>query len=414
MKKVSFIIIAVMVFAGQAVSCGKSVDNSTEVLVERKDIVLTKTQMEYVKANNSFAFNLLKEVSKESKAKSFIISPLSVSYAMGMLNNGAAGNTGNQIDKAFGYENGGVAAINEFSKYLMEQSSAVDPSTKIEIANSIVVNKRMSVLKNDFNASVKKYYQAEVFNMDFVTENIVNHINSWCKSKTHDMIPKIVDEVSKETLAYLLNAIYFKGIWSDKFDPAQTRVKDFKKEDGSVVLLDMMHQNEHFVVAQNEIFESICLPYGNKAYRMIVLLPIEGYSVMDIIDKLDPTIWTRNLAEMASCEVDLELPKFETTFDIRLNRALQAMGIADAFDHSMADFSKMSYQQAYVDQVLQKARIKVDEKGTEAAAVTSITMMTTSIGPGNKYYFHADHPFVYAITEVSTGAIYFMGQYCGD
>lgn len=396
-----------------ALSCAKQVEKPKENIIERKDIPLTKTQQAYVQANNQFAFNLLKEVYKEANATSFIVSPLSVSYAMGMLNNGAQGNTLDQINSALGYKDDGLLALNEFSKYLMEQTAKVDPSTKVDIANAVVSNKDLLSLKEKFVSDVTNYYNAEVTGMSFSKDDVLGHINGWCKNKTQGMIPKILDGVDQSALVYLLNAIYFKGIWLSKFDPNLTKDESFTKEDGSVANVKMMRKRSKFMLSANDVYESLCLPYGNGAYNMMVLLPTEGHKVQDIVNSLNYDSWKDNLSKLNSYEVDIKLPKFETSYEIELNNALMSLGVEDAFDSKKADFKAMSDNAGFINRVFQKAKIKLDEEGTEASAVTVIGMVT-SIGPGGVFYFHADRPFLYAITEVSTGAVFFLGQYQGD
>lgn len=405
-------LLSFMIIPLSILSCAKHVEAPKENIIERKDIPLTKTQQGYVQANNQFAFNLLKEVYKEAQQKSFIISPLSVSYAMGVLNNGAQGNTLAQINAALGYKEGGLTALNEFAKYLMDETAKVDPSTKVEIANAVVSNKDKLVLKEKFTEDVKNYYYAEIADMSFSKDNVPGHVNGWCKDKTHGMIPKILEEVNPSDIFYILNAIYFKGIWADKFDTGKTKDEEFKKEDGSVVSVKMMHNRAKYMLSANEVYESLCLPYGNGAYNMIVLLPTEGHKVQDIVEALDYDSWKNNMAEMNSYEADVKLPKFETSYEIELNKALLSLGVEDAFDIAKADFKAMSEDAGFINRVFQKAKIKVDEEGAEASAVTIISGVT-SVGPGGVFYFHADRPFLYAITEVSTGAVFFMGQYKG-
>lgn len=289
----------------------------------------------------------------------------------------------------------------------------MDPSAKVEIANSIVSNKDLLSLKEKFTADVANYYNAEVSGMSFSKDDVLGHINGWCKSKTHGMIPKILESVDKSALVYLLNAIYFKGLWASKFDSALTKDESFTKEDGSAANVKMMRKRSKFLLAANDVYESLCLPYGNGAYNMIVLLPTEGHKVQDIVDALDYDSWKANLAKMSSYEVDIKLPKFETSYEIEFNNALIALGVEDAFDAVKADFKAMSDNAGFINRVFQKAKIKLDEEGTEASAVTIISVVT-SIGPGGVFYFHADRPFLYAITEVSTGAVFFLGQYQGD
>lgn len=415
MKK--FICLFALAFATLTVaSCDKTNDDETiepGKLIERKDIVLTRAQMEMVRANNAFALDLFARTAKDASGESFLISPLSVTYALGMVDNGAKGKTQEEINSVLGYDESTVEGLNAFCKTMLEQSAQVDPSTTIEIANTAVVNKVIPLLP-EFTEKVESNYEAVVTYKDFEKDDVMGFINSWCDQKTHGMIPVLLeDPVDPSTYAHFLNAIYFKGIWSHQFKKADTSKEKFTLEDGSTRQVDMMHQKTTFSVGGGKGYSSIILPYGNQAYRMTVLLPAKGVSVKDVmdgltVDSLDPKCFYD--AE----EVDLKLPAFESEFKIDFSDILCDMGMPTAFS-PLADFSAMTTAQVCISQVLHKAKIKVDETGSEAAAVTDVSMKYASAGPdaNQPVVFHADHPFIYAITEVSTGAIFFIGQYTG-
>ncbi len=409
---------ALLLAASMMASCNKAnADNPNGAwneLKERKDFVLTRSQMEMVKANNVFALELFSRTAKAAEGQSFLISPLSVTYALGMVDNGAKGKTLDEINSVLGYKESTVEGLNSFCQTMLAQSAQVDPSTTIEIANTAVVNKKIPLLPG-FTEAVESNYEAVVTYKDFAKEDVKGFINSWCDKKTHGMIPVLLDDpVSPSTYAHFLNAIYFKGIWSSQFKKADTSKEKFVSEDGSTLKVDMMHQKASFAVSVGKGYTSVILPYGNKAYRMTVLLPAESSSVADVMkdlasESLDP----KNFYDAE--EVDLKLPAFESEFKIDFSDILCDMGMPTAFS-PMADFSAMTTAPVCISQVLHKAKIKVDETGSEAAAVTDVTMKETSVGPGNGpkvFTFHADHPFIYAITEVSTGAIFFIGQYTG-
>ena len=405
---------------------------------QRKEITLSEEQRGFISASNAFAFESYRAIcgipaakpssgavkpssgaarpssenapSANTTPESRIYSPLSVTYALGMLTNGASGRTREQITRALGF-GGDLKALNGFCRLLLSEAATVDPGTTIDIANAVIANNLKLELNKGFTSSLSRYYDAEVSGMNFATDNVAGYVNGWCNTKTKGMIPKILDRVDPSYLCVLLNAIYFKGAWEDKFDPYATRPADFTHEDGSAEKVDMMHQRKRFAIGSNGSFQTIRLPYGNGAYRMYVLLPNGGHSVADIIAGLTPQSWETVLNSLSTRQVDLKLPKFETEYTIPLNDVLKSLGIVDAFSPADADFSLMSKQASHIDMVLQKARIKVNEEGTEAAAVTAIGMTTTAVNPSGPWLFHADHPFLYVITEASTGAIFFMGQY---
>ena len=384
--------------------------------IERKDIALTKAQQGYVQAGNTFAFNLYREVLKQQES-SFMVSPLSIEYALSMLCNGAAGTTQTEILNLLGYKAGEMADVNEFCKYLTDALYKVDNTVKLNIANALIANTERARLKKDYISILNTYYDALAKGYNFSSENAaaLSFINNWAKEQTNGMIPKLLDELSPSTYAMLMNAIYFKGIWSEaiKFDTKDTKADKFTREDKTETKVDYMNKQAEMGYAVAEGFRMVGLPYGNGAYQMVVMLPDEGKKLADVAAGLEGdsfrSIYLRHMT------VKLKLPKFETENTIQLNEVLQALGMQLAFTGS-ADFSAMAEDPLCVSRVFQKAKIKVDEKGSEAAAVTVIDMKETSVGPGYEPVipeFYATRTFMYLIRETSTGAILFMGKYDG-
>ena len=397
-------------------SCEKS-DNPSDKLIERKDFVLTRSEMDFIQQNNGFALELFKRVAKMEGDRSTLISPLSVTMDFGMVSNGASGKTLTEINKVIGYKDGSVEGLNAFCKSMLEQSSKVDPSTTVEIGNAAVINKNLVPLRDAFTKAIKTSYDAEVVYKNFGKDDVKGLVNKWSDKKTHGMIPSILDQQpGADSYAYFLNSVYFKGIWSEKFDKANTKEEEFKLEDGTRSKVRMMWQKHDFPYGGIDgLCSALCLPYGNEAYRMVILLPVEGKTIGDVKDKLDQDTWNTLTSNMYKINIDVKIPSFETSTDLlRLKGALIEMGIRDAFSAGSADFSNMTANKVFISDVLHKARIKVDEQGSEAAAVTVIEMKDYAAGPGFQApEFHADHPFIYAITEVSSGAIFFIGQYTG-
>ena len=397
-------------------SCEKS-DNPSDKLIERKDFVLTRSEMDFIQENNGFALELFRRVAKMEGDRSTLISPLSVTMDFGMVSNGASGKTLTEINNVLGYKDGSVEGLNAFCKSMLEQSSKVDPSTTVEIGNAAVINKNLVPLRDAFTKAIKTSYDAEVVYKNFGKDDVKGLVNKWSDKKTHGMIPSILDQQpGADSYAYFLNSVYFKGIWSEKFDKANTKEEEFKLEDGTRSKVRMMWQKHDFPYGGIDgLCSALCLPYGNEAYRMVILLPVEGKTIGDVKDKLDQDTWNTLTSNMYKINIDVKIPSFETSTDLlRLKGALIEMGIRDAFSAGSADFSNMTANKVFISDVLHKARIKVDEQGSEAAAVTVIEMKDYAAGPGFQApEFHADHPFIYAITEVSSGAIFFIGQYTG-
>jgi serpin B len=250
------------------------------------------------------------------------------------------------------------------------------------------------------------------------------------------MIPTILDEVDPMMVSYLLNAIYFKADWASKFDQKNTKEETFTTEEGSIKM-PLMHQNVLINYVKNAIFSAVNIPYGNGMWNMTVLLPEEGKTTDDIINHLaacgingiegafceiEDGIATMRAVTFSPYEVDLKLPRFETfsdTDDVTdgLIGLLQNMGIHLAFDWAMAEIPNMCNRPVYIDMMRQKAKIKVNEEGSEAAAVTvaGVKFGSTVQEPIKypKATFHANRPFVYVIREASSGVILFVGKFTG-
>ena len=406
-------IATLMAFAGKV-----SFLNAGELPVE-KDNPSAESQLEMPDNNNDFACNLFRNIRQQKQGdRSIIISPISVSYMLGMLGEGAEGETRQQITDVLGL-GGSVKEINKYFKKIMDEAANVDTTVTLNIANCINLNSAMNIiLIPQYQAAMQQYYNAQVDALDFTKRGSVDHINNWCNIHTHGMIPSILDRLDPREAMYLLNAVYFKASWSEKFDPKNTRDRYFTKQDGSVVEHKMMHLTIKASYGINDLCEMLSLPYGNGAFSMNVLLPRKGKTIDDIIQSLSAQkLEQLRLHEMRTSNVDILLPRFTTEGETRLEQILSSMGMPLAFSPRAAQFTKMAKDnELWISLMKQKARIEVNEKGTKAAAVTVVGMKTKSLSTrgSSGVEFHATRPFVYYIVENSTGMIYFMGTYCGE
>ena len=378
-----------------------------------KALELSTKGAEFVQKGSSFTFEYIDRINSESKGD-YIISPLSMQFLLGMILDGAQGATADEICSVLGYGKGEVDAVNEYCLSMLEQLPKMDKKTKLNIANAIFVDEGWPLL-GSYKSDVGKYYRAEVSNLDFSNGPAsLKVINGWCSKHTEGLVPKILDEVSPDILAYLLNALYFKSQWSEKFSKSLTAEELFTDESGTKSTVKMMKQEKSYNYTENDVFKAVTIPYGNGVYSMTVLLPVGSNKVADICAFLKKTSWDGLRRKMDQCEVDLWLPKFETKYHIKLNDILSDMGMPRAFDEALADFKAMSDFALCLSFVQQDAVIKVDEEGTEAAAVSSAGMMKeTAYMPGDRVVLHADHPFLYLISESSSGAVLFAGRFAG-
>ena len=388
-----------------------------DMLPETRAIQLTEEQREYARKNNDFTFNLYRAINDAQEEKeSNITSPLSVTYVMGMLNGGAAGKTEEEITNVLGFGDGNKAAINAYCQALIQQAPLADPSVTLQIANIVAANEDV-VLEDAYKKNMNDYYEAEVASLDFLEPSSLDYLNDWCNEKSQGMIPKIIDQLNPETKLVLMNAIYFKATWTEKFDEQDTKDETFTKADGTTATIPMMYRNALIQYGANDLFSSVCLPFGSgDKYRMYVLLPSEGKTVDDVVKVLTNDYWEKN-RPTGSAIVDLKLPRFKTNSDIRLNELISQLGAPSMFDGEKADFAEISknYKNLFVSLMKQKAAIEVSEEGTKTSAVT-VAMMESTAAPMDykTVNFHANRPFVYLIQEWDTRAIFFIGSFQGE
>ena len=379
--------------------------------MDNEYLILSDAQQSIVDRGNQFALNLFRtQAGMDSK----VVSPLSVSFLMAMLANGADSTTKDEIlSTVAGDKSLSVAELNDTYAAFLRMAANGDKLTTINIANYIALNKGFK-LKSTYAGTVGSKYAANVENLDFASPKALKHINQWCSDKTCRMIPSIIDRLNPSDVAVLLNAIYFNGSWTHQFPKKNTRLENFQGYTRDIKKVDMMHQERKFFYADNSRFAAVELPYGNGQYSMTVLLPNEGVSINDMMKQLTAGEFAKLQQQMSECIVDLKLPRFSTTTNVSLNAPLSALGAKTMFTGS-ADFSGMADAGVFVSAMLQKAKIEVSEEGTKAAAVTAGVIALTALHEQPLHVkFHAKRPFVYTINEKNSNAILFIGQFTGE
>ena len=379
-----------------------------------KSIDLTDNEYLLVRNNNRFAISLFQKArAQETEQSSMVLSPLSITIDLGMLNNGADGITRDEIDAVLGSQDvGGAEVINQFCKKMLMESGTLDEKTRVSIANNIYFNSWKGYeLLPAFVETAQLYYDATPEVRNFSDGQTRDAINQWCSDHTAGMIQEALSESEfrDDVVSYLLNAIYFKGEWTHKFNAAETRCSLFDEERAEV---QMMHQYSEFSYAENNVYQSVILPYGNMAYQMMVFLPKWGKSIDDVLSALGEMDEDEWIYQYGTSHVDLYLPKFETSTDMHLEDIMKSLGLNNAFMEGHG-FNKFCNTKTWISMMKQVAKIKLDEEGTEASAVTIIED-SDGIGAPSFAEFVADRPFLYIITERSTGTIFFMGQYMGE
>jgi serpin B len=372
-------------------------------------IELTLKQKEVVDSANRFAFDIIKPIIGETKgSENLMISPFSITSALSMVLNGAAGETFDAVRHTLRYDGKTIEEVNETYLRLMKDMIPVDPRVVMEIANSVWVEKRL-VVKEPYIDALKTWYLAEARNIDVTDPNAVNIVNNWIEDKTHDKIQDMLDYLSPDLAMLLINAIYFDGKWRYQFDAGDTQNRPFYITPGESVQVPMMYQEENFAVALTGNATLVELPYGQGNYSMVVMLPDEGVSLTEAAATLNSEHWAEWMHQLSygTTEVHLSLPKFEYEYKRELKDDLVALGMGIAFSGA-ADFSNITDQGIMISRVIHQTYIKTDEEGTEAAAATVVEFEFTSIP--STTVVNVNRPFLYFIRETTTGTIVFMGQ----
>lgn len=387
-------------------SCQSNNEAQKKAPLPDADPIVLKTQyVEKVKQDNTFAFDLLKTTLEYESEPNVFISPLSVSMALSMTLNGAKEETFNEMRDALRINGYSLEEINDYNKTMREALLKIDSSTQINIANSIWSKLGFS-FEPLFLQSNKDYYAAEVSEKDFSDPNTLKIINQWCSDQTNGKIPEILDQIPSDAIMYLINAVYFKGIWTSQFEKSQTKDLPFYAENGKQESVPTMRQVNTFNYTTDDNGAYIELPYGNKAFSMVVMLPHEGKTTQDIVDNIN---W--NKLDFIPSYVNLELPRFKAAYKYELQKQiLPEMGMQQAFTPE-ADFSGISKGSGIrISRVIHKTYVDVNEEGTEAAAVTAVEVELTAVPNPSPIDFIVNKPFVFVIRENSTGVILFAGK----
>jgi serine protease inhibitor len=362
-----------------------------------------------VNAQKDFGFKLFAKLLKKDADQNVMMSPSSVAIALSMVYNGANGDTQKAMAQALALQGVDLATLNQANQVLAKDLQQADPQVKLAIANSLWGAQGFE-FKPDFLQRTQDFYRAEVRNLDFSSPSAVEQINGWVKQKTEGKISEMVREIEQSQVLFLINAVYFKGAWTRAFDPKQTRDRPFTLLNGGTQQTPMMSQKGRYAYLETEQFQAVSLPYGNKRFSMEVFLPKGDLAAFS--QTLTVENWNAWMTKLATQQGSIQLPRFQFEYGTTLKAALAALGMEPAFG-DRADFSGLSHEfsegKAVISQVLHKTFIEVNETGTEAAAATSVGIVTTSAPIGSPFEMVVDRPFVMAIRDRQTGTILFLG-----
>ncbi|MDZ7374580.1 MAG: serpin family protein [candidate division KSB1 bacterium] len=375
---------------------------------------LTVQEQALVQNSNQFGLRLFQQVlrSEDPNANVFV-SPYSVAAALTMTANGAAGETQQAMWSTLGYAGLTPEEADAAFKALTELLLSLDPKVQLEITNAVWYRMGLRA-RETFVRLVRDYFGAVVSPLDFSSPSAPSAINNWASAKTHGKIRNVIDRIDPNHVMFLANAIYFKGLWTYRFDEGQTREEPFYVAEGRAIPCPMMVQTvDDLPYARSTNFAAVELPYGSGKFAMTVLLPDPGVSVDSLLLRLTPEALEDLFASFVKSKVTVWLPKFRLRYGRELSPDLKALGMEIAFDPNRADFRGLFEDpiQVFIDFVIHKSFVQVDEAGTEAAAVTVVGMMTTSVGPGERVIlFRVDRPFAFLIHDRHSHTILFAGR----
>jgi len=386
--------------------------NSTEPTKPLRE--LSSSEAKLVEADNSFGFKLFKELNAEMADSNVFISPLSISMALGMTYNGAAGSTEEAMRTTLEFGDLSMDEINESYKSLIELLMGIDSDVEFNIANSIWY-KYDRDFKQDFFERCDEYFDARVSGLDFSqNEAVKDTINNWVEENTNGKIKDILDYVPPLAVMYLVNAIYFNGAWTYQFNEEDTEDEPFYLPGGGTKECKMMEVKSLFKYFEDSSLQAIDIPYGTGNYSMTVILPVYGEDIGQFIVGLTQEKWNEWISGFSEDSVNLFLPKLKLEYktDSLLKEVLKDMGMEIAFDPDRANFTDMADpSDIWIGRVIHKTFLEIDEEGTEAAAATVVEMWEKSAAPGSDHpTMRIDRPYIFAIRENHSGTILFIGK----
>ena len=366
-----------------------------------------------ITANTAFGFNLFNEIRKTEQNKNIFISPFSVSVALAMTLNGAANETEQEMMNVLQLQALSSESINAGYGQLQHKLQASDPKVTLTLANSLWARQGIQ-FRQDFLQRNIQFFGAEISTLDFDDPSASETINQWVNTNTNGKIQKIVsDNIDPTTILFLINAIYFKGTWQREFDSSKTEDGPFYLTNGDEKQVPMMKQQRQHPYYRGANFQAISLAYGDGQISMYIFLPNPESNLNIFLANLNAEGWENWMSQFHKQDVSLVMPKFKLEYEKTLNDTLNMLGMGSALQPELANFSRMAPLEVagvnlYIDKVVHKAFVEVNEEGTVAAAATSVGVGVTSLPPP-PIPFTVDRPFFFAIRDNETKTVLFMG-----
>lgn len=406
--------ISFLMFAAAFCACSE-IENegglSDPTKTPARPIELTRAEYSACDQAKNFSYDFIRQANTAAKGKNYFVSPLSAEMALAMLCNGTAGETEQEIRKVLGFEDFTLDDLNSYNRKMLQSLPVLDGRTTVTLANGFWADKALNLQKS-YQHLISDQYDASCFSFDNL-EAAKKEINSWCDKHTDHMIKEIMDENDSFVFA-LVNALYFKGEWSRKFNESETLSKDFHNFDGTTSRVPMMHKTTEtslFHYGYNEYCHALFLPFGNFAYYFTVILPADGHTLDECATQLnDKEIGNLMMQDHGECTL-VEMPRFALDYECSLNEMLQAMGIRKLYSTEQDLSGMLATTDPLLITAKQKTRIEVNEKGAKAAAVTHVSGATMAPPPTPDFWeFIVDEPFLFLIRERSTGSVLFSGR----
>lgn len=389
---------------GNQISIAHGKDLMEDIKGERIDLI-DKFPEGFLDKTRDLSMEMFKKISKEENG---LYSPTPLYLALGLVSNGAEGETKGEILNILKDDKTSEEDLNVFYKSLMEDLSGKTKDLEVDIVNSIWYDEEFQADKSYLEKN-KTFYDANAYRLDFRSSRAPETMNKWVREVTRDKIDKMVEEIGKDVVMYLFSSIYFNGKWENPFKGSRTYEGEFYMDKDKKIKADFMHKDEDILNIYNNDEEGILLPYKGGKYGFLALMPKEGVGINDYISKLTKDSLESKIKDMEESFVYLSLPIFEIEFGKSLVEDIKELGIEKAFDGNRAELYGMgsSSGNLYISDVAQKTYLKVDEEGTEAASVVKVEVSEESAPIGENIDFN--RPFVYAIMDLENSLPIFIG-----
>lgn len=362
-----------------------------------------------IDANNNFSLELFKTINTNEGDSNIFISPVSVSFALGMTMNGADRNTYEEMKNTLDFADLDIEKINKSYLTLIDELYNVSEGVEFNLANSIWYSDKFS-LQNEFKNLNENYFKAKMEGLDFNdVENSLDIMNSWVEEQTQGKIKNLINRIYPNDCMFLINAIYFNASWKYQFDETETEESQFYIDNENAVNCDMMNIKSKFHFVKTNDYHALELPYANENYSMLMLMP-RSKNIDDFLNSINRDTIAKIQNKFEYDSINISIPKLELEYEINLNDILIEMGIEEAFDSRSANFSKMFNElqsSIWIDRVKQKSFLKVNEEGTEAAAATVVVM---TLGISDEKFMNFNIPYLFFIIEKQSNTILFCGK----